>query len=144
MLNVRHAVMLVLLAGVVAATLAWYLSTASAGPPAPILVNFTLPHQHPVAGQLFEGLAIVNRSTWGTLSSIKCDAEVAGKTLPARKQTFFTPNKTRKQVVICSWQIPAGTDGKPLRFSGNEHRAHVNVGGMNYGSPEFSWIVKRT
>jgi hypothetical protein len=42
----------------------------SAGPPAPILVNFTISPQHPVAGQLFGGLAIVNRSTWGTLSSI--------------------------------------------------------------------------
>jgi hypothetical protein len=120
-----------------------YMGTASAGPAPPVHVNFTLPHQRPVPGQPFAGLAIVNVDNAGTLSSIECDADVAGKLLHARKQTFFTPGHKFSQVVVCSWRIPAGTGGKTLRLANGDHRAHVDVADTHYGSPEFSWRVLR-
>ena len=128
------------LAGGTAAVM--YLGTASAGPPPPVLVDFTLPHQSPVAGQRFRGLAMVNLSNTGTLSSIECDADVAGKLLRAREQTFFVPGHKVNKVVVCSWRIPAGTGGKTLRLANGDHRAHVDVADSHYGSPEFSWRVR--
>ena len=139
--GVVAAVMLTL-AGAIPAGL--YLGTASAGPPPPVLVNFTIPHHPPTAGRSFAGLAIVNESNAGTLGSIECDAEVAGRVLRAREQIFFTPGHTSNQVVVCSWRIPAGAGGKTLRLANGDHRAHVDVADSHYGSPEFSWKVKQT
>ena len=135
------AALVLMLAGGTAAVLC--LETASAGPPPPLHVNFTIPHKRPVAGQRFAGLAIVNLDNAGTLSSIECDAEVGRKVLPARTQTFFTPGHAFSQVVVCSWRIPADAGGKTLRLANGDHRAHVDVADTHYGSPEFSWRVKR-
>ena len=135
------AALVLMLAGGAAAV--FYLEQASAGPPPPVHVNFTIPHKQPVAGQRFAGLAIVNVDNAGTLSSIECDAEVGGKVLPARTQTFFTPGHAFRQVVVCSWRIPTNAGGKTLRLANGDHCAHVDAADTRYCSPEFSWSVKR-
>jgi hypothetical protein len=73
--------------------------------------------------------------------SIDCDADVAGKLLRPREQTYFLPGHAFSQVVVCSWRIPAGTGEKTLRLANGDHRAHVVVEDTHYGSPEFSWRV---
>jgi hypothetical protein len=138
--GILAALVLTLVGGTAAV---FYLGTASAGPPPPIHANFTIPHRSPVAGKRFTGLAIVNVDNAGTLSSIECDAEIGGKVLPARTQTFFTPGHAFSQVVVCSWRIPADAVGKTLRLDNGDHRAHVDVTDSHYGSPEFSWRTKR-
>lgn len=136
--GILAALVLTLAGGAVAAL---YLAAASASPPPPDRVHFTIPHQRPVAGERFAGLAIVNVSNAATLDSIECDADVAGKLLRPREQTFFLPGHAYSQVVVCSWRIPAGTGGKTLRLANGDHRAHVDVADTHYGSPEFSWRV---
>ena len=129
----------------------WYLATASAGPPPPLLVDFTMSHHLPVAGRLFSGLTIINRnqaSVPTTLSSIGCDAEAGGNRLPARQNFFYTPPHRYIQAVVCTWRIPANAAGKRLRlwdYDGGPfgHRAVVSVGQSRYGSPEFSWRVHK-
>lgn len=144
------------LTGVVAAAaiafgLPWYLATASAGPPAVELVDFAMSHHLPVAGRLFTGLTIINRnqaSVPRTFSSVGCDAEVAGKRLPARQNFFYTPPHRYIQAVACTWPIPADASGKRLRlwnYDGTpfENRAVVQIENGTESSPEFSWIVQK-
>src|SRR5690348_12966612 len=121
--NVRHGVVVTLVAGAVAATAFGYLSAASAGPPEVLPIDVWTLHDHhgqPVAGQLFEGLAFVNRSgVLGTpepFSFVRCDAEIAGKRVNARQLTFGHAVSGDVQVVICGWHIPADTGGKKLRL----------------------------
>lgn len=135
----------------IALGLPWYLATASAGPPAPDYVDFTMSHHLPVAGRLFTGLTIINRnqaSVHITFSSVGCDAEVAGKRLPARQNLFYTPPHRYIQAVVCTWRIPADAGGKRLRlwnYAGTpfNNRAVVAIGNGTEGSPEFSWVVQQ-
>lgn len=137
-----------------AVTLLSYLAEPSAGQPMPDLVDFqTISHNaRPVAGQVFEGLAIINRSglvgTAERFSYVHCDGEIAGKRLPARKRFFGEPRRGYTQVVVCSWQIPPDAGGKTLRLwdyglGRFEHRASVQLGDTNEGSPEVTWGVQK-
>jgi hypothetical protein len=126
-----------------------YLSTASAGPPFVAPIEFWTLHNHhgrPVAGQVFEGLAVTNRSgVLGTpqgFSFVNCDGEIAGKRLTAQKLSFGYARSGEMQVVVCGWRIPADAGGKKLRLW-DEHRAWAQVGNTNEGSPEYVWGVKK-
>ena len=151
-LNVRRWAVVALVANAFAATLLVYLTTASAGPPPPALVDFSTVHKRPVAGEVFRGLAIINRSglvgTPERFSSVRCDGEIAGKRLQARRLVFGEPRRGYVQVVVCGWRIPTAAAGQKLRlwdYGGGpfEHRAFVQLGITTEGSEEFVWGVKK-
>ena len=120
---------------------------------APHDVDFSPIHtQHPVAGRMFEGLAIINRTgllgTAYRFTSVRCDAEVGGKRLHATHFVYRKPRRGYVQVVVCGWRIPADAAGKTLRFRrdsafGGWRGAVVVIrGSETVGGPLISWRVK--
>jgi hypothetical protein len=134
-----RVVLAVGLAVVIGVTLFGYLATASAGPPPPVLIDFLTSPKHPVAGEVFRGLAIVNRSP-DRFSSVDCDAGIAGKRLPAMKHFFVPRAGSSRQVVVCSWRIPRGAAGETLY---QDDADGVLYGGAYQGLGEFAWTVKK-
>jgi hypothetical protein len=138
----------------VAGLAAGQLATARAGRPPPLVVRFAVPHDRPVAGTTFAGLAVilVDPST-SRINRTLCDAEVGTTILHAHRQTFFEAGRpTRVIEVVCSWRLPRQAAGHRLRLTdnGDGPRASVRVdsaafsGGMvDFASPAFSWIVRR-
>ena len=142
MLNGRHVVVIALVASVAGVTLLGYLATASAVPPPSPPIDLLTSPKRPVAGEVFRGLAIVNRSP-DRFSRVDCDAGLSGKRLPAIKH-FFVPSSragSSRQVVVCSWKIPRGTAGDTLY---GDDVDSVQYGGTYQGlGGEFFWIVKK-
>jgi hypothetical protein len=148
-------------AGVAATSIVVYgmllgvLGSASAGPGPPNIVDFSRLHVHPVAGHVFEGLAIINRTglNGGTperFIKVRCDAEVGGKRLRATQLVYGKPRSDGVQVVVCGWHIPADGVGKILRLWTYRtpagylpHEAQVNTQTAYVGSPEYSWRVMK-
>ena len=134
-----------LVAGAITAT---NLATATAGPPAPLLVRFVVTHERPIAGKTFAGLAIIVIDPTSTrLDRVLCDAQVANNRLRARRQVFFAAPSSRVAAIVCSWQVPAAGGGKRLRLwdNGDGPRAttYLSRNQTVVSSPEFSWLVRR-
>jgi hypothetical protein len=146
-----------LTAAVVGALLSWSLATASAGPPPPDDVDFsTLNARPPVAGRVFEGLTIINRTGLNNApekpSAVRCDAEVGGRRLRARKLVYGEPRLGYMQVIVCGWLIPADAAGKTLRFWKNRDPGCIGCGRRavavfensgSTGSPEYTWRIRK-
>jgi hypothetical protein len=139
MINVRQMVVMALVASVVGVTLLGYLATASAVPPPAPPVDLLTSPKRPVAGEVFRGLAIVNRSP-DRFSWVDCNAQIAGKRLFALKH-FFVPSSRvgSRQVVVCGWRIPRGAAGETLY---QDDADGVQYGGTTQGLA-FEWTVKK-
>jgi hypothetical protein len=130
------------LAGGTAAIL--HLATASAGPPPPQYIDLMASTRRPVAGEVFRGLAVVNRSTH-RISKLDCDADLAGNVLPGIKH-YFVPRFAidgSLQVVLCSWKIPRGSAGFQLLPDDADNVQYAG-GYLGLGAVgTFSWTVKK-
>jgi hypothetical protein len=118
-------------------------------------VDFSTLHaQHPVAGHMFDGLAIIDRTGLNgapyRFTSVRYDAEIGGKRLRAKHLIYGEPRRGSVQVVICGWRIPANAAGETLRFwpnpefGGNWRGAVVVIrGSETVGGPPLTWRVTR-
>ena len=121
----------------------------------PRQVDFsTVNADHPVAGRIFEGLTIVNRSGLigppARFTSVNCDAEIGNHRLPARKLVYGVPKRGDLQVIVCGWRIPTGTAGKTLRswkyraFGGwRGPVVHLAPNGATIGGSLGAWRIRR-
>ncbi len=142
---------------VVIASFIGTLTIASAGPPMPDDVDFSTLNAHrPVPGHLFEGMTIINRTGLNRYperpTAVRCDAEVGGKRLRARKLVYGEPRDGYTQVIVCGWLVPADAGGETLRFWKNKdpncigcgRRAVVVFEGSHFtGSPEYRWHIRK-
>jgi hypothetical protein len=121
------------MAGVAAAFL---LSTASAGPPPPHLINIAATHAQPRAGHAFTGITVTNLGT--KIATVRCAVHISGKYLNVRDQRFYSSSAEWPDAVSCTWQIPAAAKRRVVR-------ATVFVDTLTNGSyqtPPFSWRIK--
>ena len=151
----RWAVAVAAAIGAAGALLLGSLTIASGAPTAgiPHVVDFsTLNAGRPVAGRMFEGLAIINRTGLTgdpqRFTSVRCDAEVGGRRLHAKRLVYGHPQNGLVQVVVCGWRIPATAAGKTLRYwrysdPGFKRGAIVDFGGTHIGSPVSTWLVTK-
>lgn len=128
----------------VAAGVALLVGSASAGPPAPILLHIGVTHEQPRAGRLFTGL-VFTPVGGARITQVVCDAKVGQKELRGRQQRFYEDEGP--PVVTCGWRIPAGAGGKRLHLSGDGGRADVFLEGpgttqTTYGTPILFWHVQ--
>ncbi len=141
---------------VVIASLVGSLTVASAVPPPPDDADFAALNAHvPVVGHVFEGLTIINRTGLNgnpqRPSAVRCDAELGGQRLRARKLVYGEPKPGVMQVIMCGWRIPANAAGRTLRLWTNDpvgspgcHCALIGFGGQDFtDSPEYVWRVTR-
>ena len=139
----RSLVALILtLAGGTAAVL--HLATASAGPPPPRVIDMLTSTRRPVAGEVFRGLSIVNRSPY-RITRLDCDADIAGSVVPGIKHFYVPQHGTSGslQVIVCSWKIPRDAAGYTVD---PDDADNVQYGGGYYGLGTvgtFSWTVKK-
>ena len=148
----RWGVAVVAVAVAVGGTLLGSLASASENPLPPLnTVNFSTLNAHrPVAGHLFEGLAIINRTGLSRAPegflAVRCDAEIGGKRLRARHLVYGELRHNYVQVTVCGWLIPADTAGKTLRFwkkntSWHRPAAVAELPGETDYSNEYTWRV---
>ncbi len=107
----------------------------------------------PVAGQMFEGLTIINRTGLVgrpvPFASVRCDAQIGKERLSATKLAYGVPHRGGLTLVVCGWHIPANAAGKTLRLwkygAGTAgHQAIVHIGGsVASSSGKFALRVER-
>ena len=126
---------LMITAGLAAAVAAIALTSALAGPPAPIPL-FGASHAQPVAGQTFTGLTVARTDAW-PIRSVACHASLHGTHLVGRAQKFYGENGIA--TIACTWVIPAGTQGELLAAW---MRVYRPGGGYAGTGRVYKWRVK--
>jgi hypothetical protein len=95
--------------------------TGCGGPRRPphhaFLLRVVINHARPVAGRKFWGLMfrVLSPAARG-ITSVKCDAKIAGKRLRARQRSYYSSSQHKRVEVFCRWRIPADAGGKRLRL----------------------------
>lgn len=112
------------------------IATASAGPPAPILVRIAATHAQPRAGRAFTGITVTNLGT--RIATVRCEVHISGKYLRVRDQRFYSSSANWPDAVSCTWQIPRGAKRRIVRAT----VAVDTLTGASYVSPVFSWRIK--
>lgn len=137
----RIGVGLLLVFVIVGGAATHFLTTASAGPPAPLAARIAVTRVDPVAGKLFTGFTAI--SVGWHIRQVQCDARIGPKLLPGRLRRFYSANSAIAEpaAVSCSWQIPADTGGKTLRIAEYENRAWINTTRGSIGA-ELSWRIE--
>jgi hypothetical protein len=121
--------LLISLAGFVAAAA---VATASAGDPQPPPlpnVRVGISRSHPV-GKLFIGLTAV-RWYGKNLSTFKCDAAVGDKMLHGRVRWYYPGPHTAAVAVSCGWLIPEDAAGQTLHTGGYQGSAWISGVGVH-------------
>lgn len=112
------------------------IASASAGPPAPILVRIAATHAQPRAGRAFTGITVTNLGT--RIATVRCEVHISGKYLRVRDQRFYSSSANWPDAVSCTWQIPRGAKRRIVRAT----VAVDTLTGASYVSPVFSWRIK--
>ncbi len=114
--------------------------------PAPHIVDFSeVRAQYPIAGQMFEGMVIINRTGLTgrprRFTSVACDAALGTDRLPAKLLTYGKLRHRYLQVIVCGWDIPSDAAGKTLGLV--DRRASVNFGDNEIvGAAFVTWKVR--
>jgi hypothetical protein len=99
--------------GLAALASALLIASASAGPPAPILVRMAATHAQPRAGHAFTGITVTNLGT--RIATVRCAVHIGGRYLKVRDQQFYSSSASWPDAVSCTWQIPAGAKRRIVR-----------------------------
>lgn len=144
----RHALGIGAAVMAAAGTLGWFLLSASAATTPGPTFSFEPSLHRPVAGQLFIGLVVVDIADVPDNFSANCgEAFVGRKHWYGSQRSFFSGSRTTdppdadaasRNVVVCSWRVPAGASGRRFRIVG----ASASTAGTTGEPQTFSWRVR--